>query len=153
MIIDLTRLLNSYVEEVTFDDIIVFDDEYLSNTDIRKLSPIVINGSIRKTMDDIYSLNVYVNGEMTLPCSISLEDVIIPININISEFLTDNEEFDEEYIKIIGKSIDIKPIIWQNVLMEVPIKVVNESINRNSYNGEGWKLLTEEDLNNNKEAE
>ncbi len=153
MIIDLTRLLNSYVEEVSFDDIVSFENEYLSNTDIRSLSPIIVNGNIRKTMDDLYSLTINVNGEMTLPCSISLEDVILPIDVNINEVLTDNPEYDEEYIKIVGKSIDIKPIIWQNILMEVPIKVVKEHLNRNNYNGDGWKLLTEEDLKNNKEAE
>lgn len=153
MNIDLTRLLNSYVDEVNFENIIEFDEEYLKNTDIRKISAIEICGSIKKTMDEVYSLYINVVGNMVLPCSISLEDVNIPININVSEILTDNPDLDEEYLKINGKSIDIKPIIWQNILMEIPIKVIKEGLNRNNFNGNGWKLLTEEDINNNKEAE
>lgn len=153
MNIDLTRLLNSYIDEVKFEDFIEFDKEYIKNTDIRSISIIQVSGSVKKTMEELYSLSIDVSGNMILPCSVSLEDVEIPIDINISEILTDNPDLDEEYLKVNGKSIDIKPIIWQNILMEIPIKIVKEGLNRNNFNGAGWKLLTEDDLNSNKEAE
>lgn len=153
MNIDLTRLLNSYVDEVPIEGYIEFEKEYLRNTDIRSISTVEVTGSIKKTTEDLYSLSINVTGIMVLPCSVSLEDVNMPININISEILTDNPNLDEEYLKINEKTIDIKSIVWQNILMEIPIKVVKEGLNRNTFNGEGWKLLTEEDLNSNKEAE
>ena len=153
MIIDLTKLLNSYVEEITFEDVVAFDESYLKNTEIRELNNVYVTGIINKTMDDMYSLSMNITGEMIVPCSVSLEDVKIKLDIEVNEVLTDNEEFIDEGIKITNKTIDIYPIIWENILMEIPIKVISENLDRTSFSGDGWKLMTEEDLKSNKEAE
>ena len=43
------------------------------------------------------------------------------------------------------KSIDILPIIWENILMEIPMKVVSDNTNNIVTSGNGWELLKDED--------
>ena len=53
------------------------------------------------------------------------------------------EEINENSQKI-ENSIDIFPIIWENILMEIPMKVVSEKAKNLKLEGDGWKLITDE---------
>lgn len=145
MKIDLTKLLHGFIEEITFDDTITFDAEYTKRTEIKELKPVSVHGSIKSTMNDLYTLDLTINGIMILPCSISLQDVEYPFDIEVMEILSENSEIDEEYIKINEKSIDILPIVWQNIVMEIPLKVESPNLDRRNISGVGWKLISQED--------
>ena len=148
MKIDLTRLINNFVESISFDDVIEIDNEHLKRTEIRRITPVIVKGVITKNSDYTYLLSIGISGTMVLPCSITLEDVDYPFNIEINEFLDENDENNEEYIKIFENSIDIFPIVWQNIVMEIPLKVVSPNANRRNISGIGWNLISEDDLNN-----
>ena len=47
-------------------------------------------------------------------------------------------------LKNIENSIDILPIIWENILIEIPMRVVSEGAEDLSLHGDGWELITEE---------
>ena len=100
MILDLTRLINNYVEEIKINEKLFFGDKYIKNTEIRKLSEIIVEGCISCTTEKLYDLNFIVKGEMVLPCAITLEDVNYPFCININEILSEWDLDDEKYIKI-----------------------------------------------------
>ena len=52
----------------------------------------------------------------------------------------------EENNKIINNSIDLIPIIWQNIILEVPLKVVSPDIEVKNINGDGWRFITDEEV-------
>ena len=147
MIIDLTRLINNFSEEIKIKEIIKFNDDYLKNTEIRSLDNVEIDGYICCTSEQLYNFNATVKGEMILPCSITLEDVKYPFTLKIDEILSENEEDDEKYIKIFNNTIDIMPIIWQNIVMEIPLKVISPKVEKIKMEGDGWRLITDEERN------
>ena len=81
---------------------------------------------------------------MVLPCSVSLKptnyDFSTQINGNIAEIM---EEFNENFENN-QKTLDILPIIWENILMEIPIRIVSDDISDVKTEGEGWELITDE---------
>ena len=83
--------------------------------------------------------------KLTLICSVSLKDVNYPLDINIEENISENGENIGEFDKIINNSIDLLPIIWQNILVEVPMKVVSPDIEEKNIYGDGWKFVTTEE--------
>ena len=89
-------------------------------------------------------MNIEIKGEMILPCSITLKDVKYPFNIKNEVKLSNDEELDDEYVKITQNSIDIIPIIWQNILLEIPLRVVSEDISDSVTSGDGWKFIRSE---------
>lgn len=147
MILDLTRLINNYVEEIKINEKLFFGDKYIKNTEIRKLSEIIVEGCISCTTEKLYDLNFIVKGEMVLPCAITLEDVNYPFCININEILSEWDLDDEKYIKIINNSIDIMPIIWENIVMEIPLKVVSKKAAKIKMEGDGWRFISDEERN------
>jgi uncharacterized protein len=144
MLIDLSPLSINDNNKIDVNDTIVIDEEYYKNTDIRKLSEIKVNGSIRDD-ENSYALDLDIKGVMILPCSITLVDVKYPFDIEINEIIDKNDSDYEDYLKIINNTLDIMPIIWQNIVVEIPMKVVSPNLDNTKLKGDGWELLTEEE--------
>lgn len=137
MIIDITRLKSGIDEYALIDINYSFTSLELENTNILNLDNVSIQGDIKEDYEG-FSLKCVVSGTMILPCSVTLKPTNYDFSIEIDEIL------DESYKKS-QNSIDIFPIIWENILMEIPIRIVNEDVTDVKTEGEGWKLITEED--------
>ena len=149
MFINLTKLITNLSNEIIINDEIELDKSYLEKTDIKDISKIKVNGNI-KPFETNFELNLNVKCTLTLICSISLKDVKYDIDININEIIgEENEDIElEENNKIINNSIDLIPIIWQNILLEVPLKVISPDVDVKNIKGDGWKFITEEEVEN-----
>ena len=144
MLIDLTKLQNRKIDEFEYNDTITLDEELYKDTDIRSLSSIDVSINIHRVTDSSYSMFMSLKGTMVLPCSVTLKDVNYPFDIKTEVKLSNDDEFDEEYVKIIQNNIDIIPIIWQNIVLEIPLRVVSEDISDSPISGDGWKLIRED---------
>ena len=142
MIIDLTRLRNKIDSILDIDFNYSFSEEELKNTDIKKLDNVKVKGYIRRNSLDEFEININIIGTMVLTCAITLKDVNYDFNIEIDDIL---DRILEENDKKIQNTIDIFPIIWENILLEVPMKVVSEDATLEKTEGDGWKLITEDE--------
>lgn len=143
MIVNLLPLINNIENVIEIDNSLTFPQTDLDNVGIRRLEEAKVKGFIIKIYEE-YELNLEITGNMILPCSISLVDVLYPIKINIHENIDENEE----YFKIIDNSLDIMPIVWQNIVVEIPMKVISPDVDHTLLKGDGWKLSNEEDKEN-----
>ena len=144
MLLDLTKLQNRKENELIFNEVITLDNELYKDTDIRELSPLDVSINIQRITDSAYNMDLYIKGEMTLPCSVTLKDVKYPFEVKTEVKVSNIDENDEEYVKIIQNNIDIIPIIWQNIVLEIPLRVVSEDVSDSPIEGEGWKLIRED---------
>jgi uncharacterized protein len=143
MNIDLSKLLYNQTDEIVIDEVINIPKEYLTD-DIKDISEVAVNGNI--TNDGyMLSLNLNIKCTLTLICSISLKDVKYDVNLDIEEEISEDSD---ENMKILNNSIDLLPIIWQNILMEIPIKVVSPDVEEKNIYGDGWKFITDEEEDN-----
>ena len=141
MNINLVKLLNNLEDEIIIDEEIEIPKEYL-NDDIKDISKVKVKGNI--TSDGyMIEANLNIKCDLTLTCSVSLKDVKYPIDIDINEEISDDSE--EKFDKILNNSIDLLPIIWQNILVEIPMKVVSPDLKEENIYGDGWKFITEEE--------
>ena len=149
MNIDITRLKSGIDSNVLIDLNYSFTKEQLENTSILELNDVKIKGEITNGIED-YHIKLSIKGTMILPCSISLKPTKYPFSIEIDDDLS---EFLEENLENNQNSIDIFPIIWENILMEIPLKVVNEDLSDVKKEGEGWKFITDKEERINPELE
>lgn len=133
MNVDITRLKSGIDEYIPISLVYSFSKDELSSTNIISLDNVSINGSITKEFDD-FSLNLTVSGVMVLPCSLTLKPTNHEFSIEIEEVLGENYKNNQN-------SLDIFPIIWENILMEIPIRIVNEDVSDIKLSGDGWKLI------------
>ena len=138
MKIDLNPLFNGLKKEITFEDTISFQEKDIKKTSIKKLDKVKINGSITKISDESLNLKMNINSSMTLEDSITLEEMEYPVNVMINKIIDINAE-DEEYYKIFQNTLDILPIVWENIVLEVPLRIVKEE-KETILEGNGWSL-------------
>lgn len=147
MIINLTKLITKLTDKIIIDDEIEIDKSYLENTDIKDISKVKVKGDITSYQNQ-YELNLNIKCTLILTCSISLKDVNYDINIDVNEVIgEDSDSVDiEENNKIINNTIDLIPIIWQNIILEVPLKVISPDVKLENVKGDGWRFITEEEV-------
>ena len=123
--------------KIDIDDKFYFPKEDLKKAGILDMQEVTVKGTLK--YNEEYQLNLTIKGEMILPCSLTLEPVNYPFNIEIDENI---DEFIENSKKT-QKTIDILPIIWENILMEIPMKVVSPKAKNMKTKGDGWELITD----------
>src|SRR5574344_1730674 len=137
MIIDLTKLIYTDAYKIPVEGLVKVPKEFLVGTDIKAISSVKINGFISYN-DDEYNLDVSISGEMILPCARTLKDVKYPFKNEIHEVIGENND---NSLKIVQNRVDIFPIIWQNILVDVPIRVIHPDAKLDNLKGDGWCLI------------
>ena len=145
MNIDLTSIDINSDKFIDIDSEVDIDHDWFNNTSIRDLVNVKFVGKIVRTGDSNYHLFGNLEGCMVLPDDITLEDVNYPFNIAIDEDIN-NDENDDKNIKIIQNKLDITDFLWQNILVEIPLKVKNPGNDNINLKGNGWRLVTEDEI-------
>ena len=138
MFIDLAK-----VDEkgIVIDDVVSFGPEYIENTSIQKLENVKVVGRAYYSVTNEIVFDCKVDGNIVLQDAMDLEEVNYPINLEISEILSENDdEKDQNQIK----TLDIMDILWQNIVLEVPISFRKDPDKKYEMSGEGWELVDEE---------
>ena len=139
--VDLTKLLNTNLYKIAVDTELTILPEYLVGTDIKSITPVKVSGYVYNNEEEL-SLEIVASGTMILTCARTLKDVEYPFNIEINEIIGENED---NSLEIVQNSLDIFPIVWQNILVDVPLRVLHPDAKEESLEGDGWRLITEED--------
>ena len=141
MIIELFELVTKG-KKINIDNDINIPLELVENSDIRKLSNVHFTGSLSKLVDDTYELTGTITGTMIIPDNITLEDYTY-------DFTSELEEKIDETRVNFQKTLDITEDLWQNILVEVPLYAVNDKNKDIKLEGDGWRLISEDEVSTN----
>ncbi|MCX4248206.1 MAG: hypothetical protein OSJ65_00400 [Bacilli bacterium] len=137
MKIDLFKLNNyNYLD---IDEFVDFPSDFYQNMDVREIKDVKVTGTISINNLDEIETNLEVSGTFILPCAITLEDVLYDFKTNIEEILGNFNDF---YLKN-KNTLDILTFLWENIVSEVPMRVVKEGISVTKTYGDGWELVSE----------
>src|SRR5690625_1056307 len=94
------------------------------NQEIRKVMPAHITGSCTIEGDE-YVFTLTINGHLVLPCARTLVDVDYEYLIEAIEVFTDTpyygqEEEENDIHPIESELIDLKPLILENIILNLP---------------------------------
>lgn len=135
MKIDLRKLYA--LNKLSIDEEVVIPEEYYKNAGVRSLSKVKVNGDVTVNYEENIELHLNVSGEFIIPCAITLDGVIVPFNTLIEEEIDQNKLNDEFFL-------DLLDVLWENIVLEIPVRVVKEGVKSEDLHGEGWELVTKE---------
>lgn len=135
MQLDLNKL---NVSDIILNETLTIDKELYNGTSIKELKPISVSGKIFYNVSDEIELDIDVNGIMILEDSITLDPIEYPYSFHVNEIISSENEEIKEYYQNSKNTLDIMPILWQNIVLEVPISITKEKDAHLS--GEGWEL-------------
>lgn len=125
--------------KINIDEDISIDNEYFKNTEIRDLKDIHVSGIVEIDFEDNINLELKISGLMILPCAVTLQDVEYKFETDIEESIG---KFEEIY-KNNKNTLEISSILWENIVLEIPIRVVAECVKPSNTSGDGWELISE----------
>ena len=111
----------------TFETTYDFSEEVKAFSDILKISIIEVTGTGQHLFDDRFSFQLHISGNMTLEDSRTLEPVNYPIDLQVTEIF-DTQMYDDDSRLIEKNTVDLRPVVWENVYLEKPIRIVKEEI-------------------------
>lgn len=148
---DLLQLKDCHLE---IDEDIIFTDEISKQFQrIRKINDIHVfaDGDYDPELQHL-DIHFDIKGSVVVGCDVTGEDVEVPIDTESDEiFSFRKEEEDYDIIKAEGDRIRLLPVIFQLIMMEIPMKVVKPG--KIKYpKGEGWEIMTEDSYNKEKQS-
>ena len=145
--LDITELKNGAINKLEIDESLEFSEEILKNTEIKRLENIKAKGELTRIENSTYHITLNITGNMVLLCARSLEEVDYNLNIFIDKNIGE-EETEEEKQVILQNSLDIFGIVWENIVLEVPLRVIKENADF-LESGDGWSLIDDKKKTNN----
>jgi len=134
------------LNELNVKNEIIFNEEVVKNDEldyrIHDLKDAYVNGRIYVDATGDIILDCKFTGTMIIDDSISLEKVPYDFEIDIEENLKNIEENYQDSYVFSKNTLDLIKVLWQNIVLEVPIsytKVVDANLK-----GNGWELKTQE---------
>ena len=120
---------------VEIDSDVVFPEDY-DMGDIKSLKNVHVRGTLSISEYDELDYNLEISGTMTLEDSVTLEETEY-------SFLSEAEDSAGNYEKYLNKNrnlLDILPILWENIVSEVPIQIKKEGSTLQNVSGNGWEF-------------
>ena len=125
-------------EAVNYDEDFSVDEELYKSVGILDLKNCHVVGSIFLNSASMLNVNLTVTGVMVLPDSVTTEPIDYPFTSKIEEEFDINDENFLEYYQKSQNILDIMKILWENIVLEVPMRF---TLAKDAHlSGDGWSL-------------
>jgi len=143
----ITKLLKEVTKEIQVNEEVDFAEVVKKNPDLRKMSPVLVTGkgTIFPTTRCI-TFDLKIQGEMTLPCALTLDDVIFAFEAQLNPTFTwDADRYDPDSDDYLVKdTIELASSVWQEIFVQIPLRVVKEGA-YDELAAQGIAFVSEED--------
>lgn len=148
------ELLNLRENQLDFDEVVEFDNHCFDKEAVLKgLKNVHVSGTGAFGHGfDTFEFDLSIEGFMICPCAITNELVEVPFETYSHEIFSfvDTDEIDVHVVK--NEIIELIPVVFQLIHLEIPLKVVKDGL-VDYPQGDGWRLMKEEDYEKSKEKE
>ncbi len=137
--------LNTINEKgIIVDQNVEFDSNYYENTVIKGIKNTYVKGKIyySRTKEVIFEGSI--KGQLLLNDANTNEIIPYDFSTEINEILYEDNNLDENLRSNSQNSLDLKQVLWQNIVLEVPLRF-SKSDKVDVSQGDGWKFISEFD--------
>lgn len=139
------ELIRQYRTKNTFEETIDFNDKIDLFDDILGISKVEIDGEYEIYDNEEFVFYMNIKCELLLACAITLKEVPFKIDIEVEEVFSTYQDNNNHFIE--GITVDLLPIVWSNIILEKPMRILSENAYENYE--EKPALVAEEDSENN----
>jgi uncharacterized metal-binding protein YceD (DUF177 family) len=122
---------------------VALDKSLYENTELIDIKSLHINGNINYDYENNLVIDLDVNGVFLLKDAITLDTIEYPFSCEVDENIADIEDYCGQFYEKSKNTLDISEILWENIVLEIPIRATNSSSDDLSLSGEGWELVNE----------
>ena len=136
MELNLASLANN--QTVEYDEDFSIDKELMESVGILDLKNLHVKGNIHLNSLSMLVVDLVISGVMVIPDSVTNEAVDYPFTSKIEEEYDTNDKNFLEYYEKSQNILDIMKILWENIVLEVPMRFT--ATEDAHLSGDGWSL-------------
>lgn len=140
MIIELNKIPTTGLE---IEETIILDKELYKNANIIDIKDIHIQGNINYDYENNLIIDLETKGTFLLQDAITLDPIEYPFSCTIEEKIENIEEYCGNFYEKSKNTLDISEILWENIVLEIPISVTKANSEELNLKGSGWELAQE----------
>lgn len=140
MVIDLNKMPNTGLE---IDTNVELNKELYKNANVLEVKKIHIKGIINYDYENNLVLNLEASGEFLLEDAITLDPIEYPFSCPIEEKIENIEEYCGDFYEKSKNTLDISEILWENIVLEIPIRATKAKSDEFNLKGSGWEMAQE----------
>lgn len=130
------QLMKHAHDGLTFKETVDFSTIIPSNDDIISVAPTEIDGTFRYD-DPHFVFHLTIQTTLQMACAKTLQPVDVPLHIKVKETFS---HFVGDDMRLIEQNtVDLYPIVWSNIYLEKPLKVVHPDAKDLSFDSPGEK--------------
>ena len=120
--------LNRYSnEDLVFSGEFNFDEFVGTVNGLLSVNSVNVEGKCRCIDYDRYKFDLHITALLELEDSWTLEPVPFKVDLEVTEIF-DRTETDED-VRIIEKNtVDLKDVVWENILLSIPMRIVKDEV-------------------------
>ncbi len=107
----------------TFEATLDYSEALEEGSDLIGISPVSVTGDFSVEDNQYFHFNLHIKTTLTMACAITLKPVEVPLDFTVTE--TFSEDANDEYRQVEGITVDLLPIVWSNIYLEKPLRVVS----------------------------
>lgn len=118
----LDQLLKKAHQGITFEESIDYSSAIDKSGDILALEPAHVQGTFHyRAPDFVFDLSIQT--VLTMACAKTLKPVKVPLDFTVEEIFAPTLDAEKRLIE--GNTIDLYPVVWSNIYLEKPLRVVH----------------------------
>ena len=122
---------------------IVLDKSLYEHANILEIKDLNIKGLINYDYENNLVIDLNIEGKFVLSDTITLEPIDYSFTSQVDEKIADLEETCGKFYEKSKNILDISEILWENIVLEVPMRITKGDSSKISLKGEGWELKNE----------
>ncbi|GAF63958.1 hypothetical protein BTS2_0850 [Bacillus sp. TS-2] len=142
-----------------FNEKIDLSEVKKSESNIRSIQMATVSGRV-EYVGNVLNIIYHLDTELILPCSRTLVDVPLKINISSKEQFREGENWyhidedgHEELVELSGVYLDFRAYLYERILLEIPIQIFADVVQEDDSKkapseGKDWQVVTESDRQN-----
>lgn len=127
----LSQLKKRQYQENEFETRLDLNPFIPTNDDILEIKETLVKVFFEIEDDEYYHFDLEIDTTLIMACAKTLKPVEVPLNIEVTETFSSDE--DDDYRTIEGITIDLLPIIWSNIYLEKPMRVVHPDAQEKTF--------------------
>ncbi len=142
MIINLNKIPTSGLE---IHEKVVLNKDLYENANVLEIKNLHIQGKINYDYENNLVLTLDAEGSFLLEDAITLEAIDYPFSCEIEEKIENIEETCGNFYEKSKNTLDISEILWENIVLEIPISATTANVEDLELRGSGWELAKNEE--------
>lgn len=118
----LQQLHKLSISEIAFDFTLDFKEEVSHIDDVLDIADVQVTGTAQHLYDDRFEFFLHIQTTLTLEDARSLDPVEFMVEMDVIEVFDVENPYDEDIHLIEKNTVDLKDVIWENILLEKPMR-------------------------------